>query len=120
MILKKEAQQIENFDWGRLYWYASSQLGNSKHLTLGQCIIKKGCQNPVHFHPNCEEVLYVLKGMIKHTYENKSDVILNEGDSIVIPEDIKHCAINIGDTDAVLMISFSSGDRKTIVSEVES
>ncbi|MDF2699627.1 MAG: cupin protein [Haloplasmataceae bacterium] len=114
MILKKEEQIVEEFPWGKLVWYASMKFKNSDNLTLGHCFIKQGCQNARHYHPNCEEILYVIKGKIRHLYEGQVAIILHEGDSIAIPANVLHCAINIGDTEAVMHISFSSNDRKTI------
>ena len=100
-------------DWGNLTWYASAELGNSQEMTIGKCIIKPGCENPYHSHPNCSEILVVMEGKIKHKIEDNQDVELNPGDVITIPPDLPHNAKNISDEDAVLFIAFSSADRKS-------
>jgi quercetin dioxygenase-like cupin family protein len=38
---------------------------------------------------------------------------LAEGDTVVIPPNVRHCATNIDQTDAILFIAFSSADRQT-------
>jgi quercetin dioxygenase-like cupin family protein len=100
-------------DWGRLTWYVSAELGNSNALTVGECRIRPGCENPRHSHPNCEEALVVQQGQIRHSINDQS-VVLDVGDAITVPGGVLHNAVNIGDTEAVLSIAFSSGDRRTV------
>ncbi|MBN2714048.1 MAG: cupin domain-containing protein [Planctomycetes bacterium] len=101
-------------DWGQLTWYASREQGNSEVVTVGECRINPGCENPKHLHPNCDEVLVVLVGKISHSIEGENDVEMSQGDSISIPPNVKHNARNIGANEAVLSICFSSADRETV------
>jgi quercetin dioxygenase-like cupin family protein len=39
------------------------------------------------------------------------------GDTITIPRDARHRAINVGDRPAVMIVAFSSPERETIVEE---
>jgi quercetin dioxygenase-like cupin family protein len=105
--------KVDQFPWGYLTWYVSGALGNSDTMTIGQAVINPGQENPPHYHPNCDEVLHVLKGRILQTVGDKA-VEMNEGDTVSIPTGIRHQARNIGDEDAVLAISFSSADRQTV------
>lgn len=114
ILISKNTQLKEDFDWGSLIWYASAKLDNSKAMTLGKCIIKPGKSNPLHYHPNCEEILLVTEGTIVHTFEGMEDFIMHPGDSITIPRNVQHHAVNIGDEDAIMHISFSSNQRETI------
>ncbi len=112
-IMKPEKNKVEIMEWGNLTWFASKELCNCKGVTVGKCIIKPGCSNPRHVHPNCDEVLHVLEGTILHTYAGE-ELKMDKGDTIIIPANIPHNAINIGETDAVLSIVFSTGQRQTI------
>jgi quercetin dioxygenase-like cupin family protein len=105
------AQEI--FEWGDLLWFASGQLNNSSEMTVGRCRLKVGSSNHRHYHPNCEEVLHVLEGRISHSIGDRA-LEMSVGDSIVIPPNIVHNAHNIGTEDALLLITFSSADRKTV------
>ncbi|HEY1659926.1 MAG TPA: cupin domain-containing protein [Candidatus Sulfotelmatobacter sp.] len=105
--------QVIQYPWGQLTWYVSRELKNSDTMTVGEAVIKPGLENPRHFHPNCDEVLHVIKGRILQTVGDKS-VEMNEGDTVSIPAGIRHNAKNIGTENAVLAISFSSATRKTI------
>ena len=111
-VLKASEAVVQVFDWGELHWFVNAEIGNSKTTTLGRCILKPGCENPRHIHPNCEELLQVVSGKIMHTladevYEMKA------GDTITIPENVVHNAKNVGAENAILTIVFSSACRET-------
>lgn len=112
-ILRANQCEAIEADWGCLIWYASGSLGNSGDMTVGKCVIRPGCENPLHSHPNCSEVLVVLQGRIAHTIEGGKSVELEEGDVITLPTNLPHRARNIGEADAVLLIAFSAADRQT-------
>lgn len=105
---------VEHFDWGQLHWYASSVLSGATGCTVGRCILKPGYGNPIHYHPNCEEVLHVLSGNIEHYIRDKGWFAMNPGDTITIPANLSHGARNIGQSEAHLLICFSSAERQTI------
>ena len=112
-ILRANECEVLDFDWGQLTWFASAKLGNSDEMTVGKCVIKPGCANPLHSHPNCSEVLTVLDGRIAHVIEDGQEVEMGAGDVITLPTDLPHRARNIGNDDAVLFIAFSSANRQT-------
>ena len=112
-VARSQDYEVDERPWGKLVWYVSATVGNARELTVGRCVIKPGQENPRHQHPNCEEVLHVLDGRIAHTLGG-STVEMTNGDTIRIPAGVLHNARNLGDGDALLMISFSSGDRQTV------
>jgi hypothetical protein len=63
-----------------------------------------GGKNPLHIHPNCEEVLHLLEGTITHIVEDDQGQLINyemeTGDTCVVPRGKKHQAINTGTHDA--------------------
>jgi len=104
---------VIQYSWGHLTWYVSRELKNSDTMTVGEAVIKPGQENQRHFHPNCDEVLHVLKGHIIQTMGDES-VEMNPGDTVNIPAGVHHSAKNIGTEDAVLAISYSSADRQVV------
>lgn len=107
-----EQHIIEPQPWGRLEWYVSAEIGNSETMTLGKCVLDEGQANGRHWHPNCDEVLTVVKGSIIHSW-NDEEFPMEAGDVISIPEGVVHNARNVGEGQAELSIAFSSAYRTT-------
>jgi quercetin dioxygenase-like cupin family protein len=112
IVLSAEKSQKIDQDWGQLTWFANAEIGNSQDITVGRCILKPGQGNPKHSHPNCGEVLVVVKGRIRHTGPGGKDVEMGPGDTISIPPKFLHRAENIGADEAVLIITFTSAHRQ--------
>jgi quercetin dioxygenase-like cupin family protein len=114
ILIKHSDLQYVDAEWGQLTWYANDQLGNADTLTLGRCLIYQGQANPRHYHPNCDEILTVMQGKIRHTWIDGQEVEMSEGDTITIPRGMMHQAHNMGMGDAVLLIAFTAANRQTI------
>ena len=113
-LLPSEKAEKLDFDWGGLNWYASGSLGNSRDVTVGTCRLKPGCSNPRHHHPNCSEILVVIQGSIRHTMADGTESEMNSGDTVTVLPNVWHRATNIGPSEALLFIVFTSADRQTV------
>jgi mannose-6-phosphate isomerase-like protein (cupin superfamily) len=100
-------------DWGTLRWLMNSQIEHDSAQTFGVVEIYPGQHNPLHSHPNCEEILYVLSGSCEHVIGNKR-VTLHPGDLIRVPVGVPHQAFVTGKEPLRAVISYSSGDRKVV------
>jgi quercetin dioxygenase-like cupin family protein len=105
-------------DWGRLYWLFGGKETPGAEQTFGIVEIAAGQRNPLHSHPACEEVLYVISGACDHRLGNEM-IRLEAGCAIRIPRGVPHYARAIGDAPLVAAIAFSSPDRTVIVHEGE-
>src|SRR5262249_40048808 len=106
----------ETFDWGTLKWLCNDRLSPGAAQTVGICHIRPGQTNPVHYHPNCEEVLYLLAGEGQHSFDGQM-VELRAGATIRIPAGVKHNLANTGGDTLSCLIAFSSGKRETVFLE---
>jgi mannose-6-phosphate isomerase-like protein (cupin superfamily)/type 1 glutamine amidotransferase len=113
VVTRPDDNELIELPWGEIEWYVSGALRNSTTLTVGQATVFPGKANPVHFHPNCDEVLHVLSGRILHTMDDVT-VEMSAGDTVSIPKGVRHNATNIGDEDAKLAISFSTAWREVV------
>ena len=84
IVLKKASVRMEEFPWGEAGMACGRSLQNSARFDLGRCILKPGCGNTPHIHPNCCEILRVESGRIAHRYGGRS-VDMEPGDTITIP-----------------------------------
>jgi prepilin-type processing-associated H-X9-DG protein len=109
-LRKAEQHAVITEDWGSLCWLASRQIGNAEGLVLGRATIKAGKTNPRHRHPKAEEVLYLLKGSIEHTLDDRT-IVMHAGDTITIAPGVYHNASCISEEDADMIIVYSEGVR---------
>lgn len=110
-VLRRAHQhKVITEDWGSLTWVASKPLGNAEGLTVGRATIKAGKTNPRHRHPKSEEVLFLLKGQINHTLDDKT-ITMSAGDVITIAPGVFHNASCIGSEDAEMVVVYSQGTR---------
>lgn len=114
IILPQKQAETTRFAWGHLTWFAGAGPGNSEDMTIGRCVLSPGESNPRHYHPNCSEVLVVMKGRILHTDGEGGETEMNEGDTVTILPRVWHRATNVGNEEAVLFIAFSSANRETV------
>jgi quercetin dioxygenase-like cupin family protein len=98
--------------WGNLVWLIGAADMPDAEQTLGVVTIAAGTRNPLHLHPNCEELLYVLSGEAEHKL-GESIFRIKAGDVIRIPRGVPHWAQAGPDEPLVAVISFSAGDRQT-------
>ena len=106
---RESAEKTIAESWGTLTWLASREISRSD-ITVGRVIIKPGKANPRHCHDFCEEVLYLLKGQLLHTFGDEQ-VEMRAGDTLVAPPGVMHNATNTGKTDADMIVAYSSGKR---------
>ncbi|HEV7222366.1 MAG TPA: cupin domain-containing protein [Pirellulales bacterium] len=106
----------ETFAWGSLKWLCNGTLSPGAVQTVGVSRILSGQRNPLHYHPNCEEVLHVLAGSGRHSFDGEW-IELRAGSTIRIPGGVKHNLENTGGDALVCLISFSSGSRETVFLE---
>ena len=109
------AETIE-FPWGRLHWLCNGERIPDARQTFGLAEILPGQKNPRHFHPNCDEVLYLLEGEIDHTL-GEAVYHLTPGAMLHIPSNTPHDARNTGAVTARMVIAYSAPDRQTVFLE---
>jgi len=98
---------------GAIKWLCNDQIDPDAEQTFGIVYINAGEANPIHYHPNCEELIYILSGECDHllgdeVYPMKAGMMMR------IPRGVKHKAINTGWAPVTMVISYSSGDRQTV------
>ena len=74
----------------------SRRLVVGKNEMLGYVFIKKGGIVPAHKHVS-EQISIVLKGGLKFTI-NGREIVVNEGEILVIPPNVEHLAVAFEDT----------------------
>jgi oxalate decarboxylase len=82
----------------------------SKTIASTRVVLKRGAMRELHWHPNADEWLYVLRGKARATVFNTGPQAVtaefNAGDIGYIRKGLGHYIENIGDSDLVLMEVF--------------
>jgi quercetin dioxygenase-like cupin family protein len=113
-VVTNSLEEIPAIDtgWGQLTWLVSAATMPGAEQTLGVVTIAPGRRNPLHAHPNCEELLYVVSGECEHQLGD-ARYVLKPGSVIRIPRGVRHWARCTSAAPLVAVISFSSPDRQT-------
>lgn len=98
--------------WGTLSWLVGAREMPGAEQTLGVVTIHPGRRNPLHSHPNCEELLYVISGTCDHLLGDEI-IPLKPGSVVRIPRGVKHWAQCTSTEPLTAVISFSAPDRRT-------
>ncbi len=106
------AKNTEELSWGRLCWLVGAEQMPGAEQTFGVVSIYPGYRNPLHSHPNCEELLYVVSGECEHKL-GEDTLQLKPGSVIRIPRGVEHWARCTSSEPMVAVISFSSPERRT-------
>ena len=117
-VMRLDDAEAQVFPWGAIKWLMGQAIDADARQTFGMVFINPGEENPPHYHPNCEEILYVLSGTCEHTYDDQR-FHLKPGDMIRVPAGVQHHAINTGWDPLRAIISLSSGDRQTVFLDQE-
>jgi mannose-6-phosphate isomerase-like protein (cupin superfamily) len=74
----------------------------NSQLWFGTSTLKPGQRGNIDVgHPNSKEVFFVCQGHIL-LFDEKKYYELYKGDAILIPENLPHTIINVGDEDAIV------------------
>jgi quercetin dioxygenase-like cupin family protein len=115
-VIHRDDLPVESFARGTLQWLCNDRLSPGVAQTVGLSQILPGQHNPLHYHPNCEEALYVLSGSGRHSFDGQW-LDLHAGSLIRIPIGVRHNLVNIGDEPLACLVAFSSGKRETVFVE---
>lgn len=103
-------QEAARLRWGQVSWLVSAEQMPGAEQTFGVVTIYPGQRNPLHAHPNCEELLYVVSGECDHKLGDEAFHLI-PGSVIRIPRGVRHWARCTSDTPLVSVVSFSAPDR---------
>jgi quercetin dioxygenase-like cupin family protein len=94
-------------------WLFSGTSAPGAAQTLGYVVIEPGGKNPLHAHPNCEEVLYLIAGELDHSLDGAM-YRLKAGDAIRVPAGARHDARCTSAEPATMVVCYSVPDRQIV------
>lgn len=112
-VANVDSDQANQFKWGSIQWLCNSELWSDAEQTFGFVQINAGSNNPAHFHPNSDEVLYLLEGELDHSLGDEIYHLI-PGMSIHIPRGVPHNAVNTSSQTARMVVAYPTSDRQAI------
>jgi mannose-6-phosphate isomerase-like protein (cupin superfamily) len=109
-------EEAIRFPWGSIQWLCAGQLYADAQQTFGHVQIDPGQKNPLHYHPNSDEVLFLIEGELLHSLGGRI-YHLKPGMSIHIPQGVEHDARNPTDRVARMVVSYPTADRQVVMVE---
>lgn len=109
-------QVAQQFAWGSIQWLCDGRRFADAQQTVGYVRIEPGRKNPLHYHPNSDEVLFLLEGEIDHRLGDEV-YHLTAGMAIHIPLGVEHDAVNRGERTALMLVSYPTPDRQVVMRE---
>lgn len=102
-----------NYDWGAIKWICDVKTTPSSPQSFGYAYVLPGKTNPEHRHMTCQEIIYMLAGELK-VYAHGEWLTLRPGQTLLIPQGVRHIVKNEGWEPVVYIASFSSAFRDTV------
>ncbi|MDR6549104.1 cupin domain-containing protein [Paenibacillus qinlingensis] len=107
-----DEKHVLDLDWGKIQWLCGQEIDPECEMTFGMVYIHAGAENNKHYHPNCEEFIFVLSGECDHTLGDES-FHLKPGMMLRIPRGVWHNAKATSWEPCRMMIMYSAPDRQT-------
>lgn len=112
-VTSVDAEVTEEFEWGRIRWLVNGAKVPGANITVGWVEIEPGHKNPLHLHPNSQEVLVLVEGELDHSIGDEMHH-LTPGSAICVPANTPHDGRNVGTVTARMVVSYPTGDRQMI------
>jgi quercetin dioxygenase-like cupin family protein len=109
-VKREVGASAEATAWGSVEWAVREGDPPGAEQTFALAVWAPGQGNAEHTHPNCEEIVYVIDGVIDHTLGEQA-ARLGAGDLIVVPRGVPHRLVNTSAAVVRTVIVFSSPDR---------
>jgi mannose-6-phosphate isomerase-like protein (cupin superfamily) len=109
---REEAERAAvEHDWGIENWLAGKAVGNCDAMTLGRMTVSPGRSDLPHAHADAVEVLYLMSGTVAQIVGEET-IMMEAGDTVVIPAGTSHMTHNHGDEDADIIVAYPAGTRE--------
>jgi quercetin dioxygenase-like cupin family protein len=92
--------------WGRMGWLSRPAATGAEHLLFAEVEFVPGGCHDFHYHPEQEEVLYVLEGRVEQ-WLDRERCILTAGDGVFIAPGVVHASFNVNDGLSRIIVAFA-------------
>jgi quercetin dioxygenase-like cupin family protein len=95
-FVSEKETEVETLPGGKThYFHCKPGMVADTNLMFIRVHLEPGSAHPFHYHPNMEEILYIISGSA-YQWVEQTRKILKAGDSVYIPAGIVHGTYNAG------------------------
>ena len=105
-----QKSRLQEAQWGTMDWLVEDALMDGADLSVARMTLKAGACAERHGHPNCNEVIHLIQGSVEQSVGDEQ-LVMQPGDTAFIPRGSPHQSRNVGTGDAVMLVSYSAGER---------
>lgn len=91
-------------------WLVDDALIGEAGVSVARMTLREGALSESHRHPNCNEVIHLIAGCVEQRVDAQR-FVMAPGDTCFVPRGSLHQSLNLGPGDAVMMVSYSAGQR---------
>jgi len=113
IITETNVIESVSYDWGAVKWVANNDLAPGCEQSFGLVHVLPGKTNPEHWHTAAEEIVFMLQGECDVRLGDRRMKIV-PGQTLIIPQGIRHEVGNSGCEPVVYVCSFSASMRGTL------
>jgi quercetin dioxygenase-like cupin family protein len=95
------------YEWGGVKWVTNNDLAPGCEQSFGLVHILPGKTNPEHWHTAAEEIVFMLQGECDVRLGDR-DLKIGPGQTLYIPQGVKHEVANKGWEPVLYVCSFSA------------
>ena len=85
--------RVEFAPWGKHWWLSQPDVTGTELLTLVRVTMRAGAGHQFHYHPELEEIIYVVDGVAEQ-WVDREKRSLKAGDIAFIPKNVVHAIHN--------------------------
>ena len=105
-----QTSRRQDAPWGRMDWLIEDALVAGADISVARMTLLADACAERHSHPNCNEVIHLIHGSVEQSVGDER-FLMQAGDSVFIPRGRPHQSRNVGLGEAVMMVSYSAGER---------
>ena len=92
-FVTSSSARIERAPWGKHWWLSEPDLTGTALLTLVRVTMRPGTGHQFHYHPEREEIIYVVDGVAEQ-WVDREKRWLKAGECAFIPKNVVHAIFN--------------------------
>src|SRR5262245_19036944 len=116
IVIETKDMEPVIYEWGAVNWVANHDRAPGCEQSFGLVHILPGQTNPEHWHTAAGEIVFMLQGECQ-VHLGDRDLTIRPGQTVFIPQGMKHGITITGWEPVVYVCSFSASSRGTLFSD---